>query len=561
LLSLRVSYFVGVTFVLSCGGSGETLHDGGPDDFVLAILNPPTDSVGLAFAAQATLRVAYLDDQRVPIAGGRVSFAIEGDAKGSTLGAAQATTDGQGVAQVFVVAGAARTSFRVTAAADHALPATFYVTVSDIGFAALEITPRHVGARTGTTAVELRLYGSDTPCAGLAASGPPPSPFPSRTVADFGATAGYTNLGVTDGYTVLGWARDDAGHVLASGCLDLAAAQIHAGATLYFDLPVADVPAALLPAYLVVSSYDLSSLGSGLVSASSFWKAAGCPLGAAQLLLDCAIDALDGGDALDCSGVGSSGPAQALAAKRAPLDASGCRPVTPGALDDLVQAALTANAGAPAAQLAASRTVLQGLLSTLTVTSQLTPHGTAVDEQLLTAALGAGASPFREDLVATSRPVLLASASLAVGPTTLTVGPAGFTLRLGALLGDGFQARAIAADPTALGTAIVTAAATGGGTGCDVVSQVACSAAGLSDTCLRDACTTAVPALDAGLGRPFSRLTASGTDFARAGSATLIDADHDITAEALGPGSWMAGVKLDDGSAATFSGSWQATAP
>src|SRR3972149_3054153 len=79
----------------------------------LLVLTPPGDQIGLAFGAQAELRVRYVDPDSEPIEGARVDFAlVSTTTTGATLSAPSAATDATGIARVNVTAGAAAAPFR-----------------------------------------------------------------------------------------------------------------------------------------------------------------------------------------------------------------------------------------------------------------------------------------------------------------------------------------------------------------------------------------------------------------------------------------------------------------
>ena len=78
--------------------------------------------------ARATIVVKYHDDAGDPVAGA-VTFAIQGDAKGGSLSAASAVTDGQGLARVDVVGGTTEVAFGVRASAQYATAVDWSIAV------------------------------------------------------------------------------------------------------------------------------------------------------------------------------------------------------------------------------------------------------------------------------------------------------------------------------------------------------------------------------------------------------------------------------------------------
>src|SRR6266545_44173 len=296
-----------VLAAIGCPDSGPPQGDGdaGSSTRRLEIQVPPGDQLGLAFAETRALNVRYYDVDDTPLAGAEVGFALVvgpgSDPAGAVLSAGVATTDAEGLASVNVTGGAVVTSFRVEVEAENAPTVSFFVSVANEGFAGLHATPVQIGDRPAADFADLkvRLYGGGETCATLDPSAPTDSTFPTRTVG-FGEAAGFPQLPANLPYTLLAWGSGEAGQLLASGCLELSAAQVVAGGDLHLDLPVRDRPEALAARYALISQLDLSSLSSLLLGPRDGWGAAFCPTAAGQLLLDCAIDALDGSDPLDC---------------------------------------------------------------------------------------------------------------------------------------------------------------------------------------------------------------------------------------------------------------------
>ncbi len=390
-------------------GTNENMQMGTPDaapiGVKLTIPDPPGSSVPLAFGERGELTVSYVDDDGNPIPGAQVSFALVADPTmqesdgGSTLSTASATTDATGNATVDVVAGAAQARFRVVAQAANASPATFIVSVSNTGFATLEVTPRYVGARdeSDLTSVDVRIYSGGVVCASLMPAAPPATPYPAVTFDRFDQAAEFDALSAGDSYAALARGLDSAGRVLASGCIDLAEGQLRGGGTISFDLQVDDLPISLPATYALTSRIDLSPLELKLVAFSTVWKVAACPRGAAQLLLDCAIDALDAGDPLDCVVENPGAIAQSLQAARGTIDVNGCRAATIGnaqSLDARVMAALTPGSASPAAALAGASASLASLLGTLTISSDLSPAVTWATHTLVGLSLEVGGQTY-----------------------------------------------------------------------------------------------------------------------------------------------------------------------
>jgi hypothetical protein len=541
----------------ACGDSGTPPgHDGdaGSSTRRLEIQVPPGDQLGLAFAETRTLRVRYYDVDATPLAGAEVSFALVvgpgSDPAGAVLSAGVAVTDASGIASVDVTGGASVTSFRVQVEAENAPPVSFFVSVSNEGFAAVRARLVHEGDRAAAdfTSVNARLYGGES-CASLDPAAPPDSTFPVRTL-ELGAEAVYPQLPASLPYTLLAWGTGAAGQLLASGCVELGAAQVVAGGTLRFDVPVVDRREQLAPAYALVSPLDLDALAARVLTLDG-WGAGRCPLGAAQLLLDFAIDAL---------GPGAS--ANALAGQRGTLGADGCRAATTATGAMALEARVTAGLASADASFSTRAQTLTGLFAGLTLESRLDVR--AHSHTLAAAHVVVGSKDFRIDLVASARPVITAidvAIGLGLGASpAVSLGPHGFTLRLGSLLADAF-AQFPPAPPSdgRFGLELINdLSGPSSSTGCNALSQLACPPAGLVASCLASACTSSIPALDDALARPFVLSDGSGLDLSWSGVATGVDADLDLVAESLTPGVWSVTLTLGDQTTLTFSSQFTA---
>ena len=554
---------------VGCGGGDTppvTGGDAGPTQRRLEI-QAPGDLLGLAFGAAAELSVAYFDVDGTPLRAAEVRFSLVADATsdpaGSVLSAGSATTDDSGVAGVTVTGGAVVASFRVRVDADNAPPVFIFVQVTDAGFAALHATITHVGDRPvdDFASLDARLY-SGVSCADLGAATPPPdSDFPTRSVA-FGDDAVYAQLPANLPYTLYAWGTGANGRRLAAGCVELAGASVRAGATLALELPVVDAAEALAPRYRLTSTLDLSAVGARVVDATrTGFGAAACPTGAAQLVLDCAIDALDTSDPLDCVVAAPGGSASALLAARGAEDADGCRaPTLAGggmSLDGRVAAALVASHAGE--RFATRATVLRELFAALALDSTLevgaATHG--LDVARFVVPEGTATIDLRE----TARPVVVAhDVGIVLGSGAaplLSLASHAFTLRLGDLLAAAFVQLTPQPADGRLGRDLVAGlTGAGGTTGCSALSQVVCGPAGLGPGCVTIACTASVSALDSVLAAPFVVTNGADVDLAWSGAATSSDADLDLTIEAFVGGAWSAQLTLADGSPVAASGSF-----
>jgi hypothetical protein len=556
--------FCAMAAAAACGGDDDgdddqATPDAAPPQRKLEIVTPPGDQVGLAAGEAETLRVRYLEDG-APIAGAEVSFVLVvgpgSDPAGSTLSATRAPTGADGVAEVTVTAGATPTMFRVRAEAPAATPVEIFVAVSNAGFVALTVTPRHEGPRPDGdfAGVELRLYPG-APCALLDATAPQPSPLPPRSTA-LDTEASWPELPAGAAYTLLVWGASAGDTVLADTCIELTAEQAPPGMAVALEPVLTDRPVHLAATgYTVTTQLDLTPV-SGPMLGAGIWGQATCPLGGAQLVLDWSIDALDGGDPLDGEIVAPGAAATALAARRA-RDAQGCATATlPGAgssLDALVEPALVTETTTPHLADKAAWIVQDQL----ELVSALVPGASpgVCSHELRLARRTEGNGEIVEDLAASARPIVHVdgvACALGDGPApALTVAGHGFTLRLGAFLRHVLAV--LPAAPGALATELVAA-----GGGCAALSAAVCVAASLPADCLVAACATALPALDAALAAQLAELDGVGIDLAWSGAATATDVDLDLVAESLAGGLWSATLTSAGGAPTAVTGAFTA---
>ena len=566
--------------VHGCGDDGPT-PDAGDGQNRLEILEPPGDSIGLAFSASESLRVRYLSPSGDPIAGASVEFGLQVGANessgASALSAATATTDSAGIAQIEVTAGVTDANFRVRATADRAAPATFFVVVSDTGFASFQITPTHGGPRLTTDYinVEVRLFSPDQlDCATLDIDELPESVFPPRSIDGFVGDVLFQNLAAARPYVLVLWAEGElGGSRLAVGCVELTAEQVRVGPALQMSIDVTDRPLLWATPVAITSAVVLPDLDSAAdaVVAPDPWRVVRCDLGAAQLVVDCSLDSAIPDGALDCVVNGSDPLIDAFENARGAL-ANGCRPdeQSPGvpSLDRAVLDAMSAGpwTEANALGLAIAR---DQIIGGARLTSELSmPTTASARHRLLTLTMTAGAESRETDLTASARPVLEASATAAVDDSgRVVIGDHGFTLDFERAADEMFALELLPAfgldgRRDDLGAALIDSFESGGDDDCAAISAVACAAAGEPATCIEAACAAVGPALDARLLAWIAALGATDIDFSLTGAATIADVDFDRQVDRVGgaaelTGMWVVEVITGDGpqsGAAAFGG-------
>lgn len=514
------------------------LPDGGPPPR-LEVLDPPGSQIGLRYAQGIDLRVRLvLDDAaRTPVPKQIVRFAIFGDPAGSTLATDRGVTDDAGVASVRLQAGSEESAFRVRASGPTAgtPPVEFGVAVSRLEFVHLDVPLTWEGAAR----LRAMLHTSPT-CAELGPAQAPP-PFREQAQAGEEATLKLMNLLQRD-YAIAARAEDESGRPLAWGCVDVGQALVPPGTTLTVPVPLAGVEPSVPGRYELVTALTLPD--AAVEARTGAWdELARCAQAPAQGLLD------------EIAAAVPAAVKAAIAARRGPADAMGCRPPMAGAqasLDASLQALLTP-AGSPGRELPeiAADVLAMARAAELTSILVVTAGGpeTLVGEHALES-LTLKAAPGRSvsyDVPAAGLPLVVARnvAVTAAGPK-LTIGAHAFTLGLPRFLERAVTDVAIAPrlpavmPPTAEGlmTAVVAAAARSGTTGCAAVEDLICTTTGTTG------CAGAVaPACTAGVGHLATALEvafdwASGEDLTLSGAATIKTVTQELEADTLDPGSW-----------------------
>jgi hypothetical protein len=523
--------------------------DGGPP---LALEVIGQSQLGLHYNKAAMLEVSYhVDDPtQQPVVGQPVHFSIFGDPAGSTLSADRAVTDDSGVAQVTLTAGAAEATFKVTVSALNAPDTEFQVSVSKLDFVGLRVELAWSGSDAST--LRALLYNNRS-CAELAPAPAAPAALRSLSKSGTTVTLEFINL-LSMNYAILGRAEDASGHLIGQGCVDLPSALVPAGSTVDVPLPLSQVLASPIGSYAISTSIDVAPASSGV--ATSPWHAlTACPLGLAQALLDATSDAL-ASDALKTAIAGQRAPASGSAA---------CRPSMNGAattLDSDLEALLTTT-NAPATQLDAMVTALDGIVAKAQVASTLTVSAAGPDtltgehilDEIDTGLLPAG----KFDPVAIGLPIVdVKDVPVSFDHGKLVIGAHGFTLRLPALWLATFESGVVGPKfptlmpPTTRGwLGLAVGAVTHGGmSGCAGIEDLICqkTAAPSCSGNVAPACTTALDHLSGQLEAGFR--TINGIDFTLSGQCTASDTDNDLLIDRLDSGTWTSPVAAT----ATFGG-------
>ncbi|MEM9494191.1 MAG: hypothetical protein AAGC55_33910, partial [Myxococcota bacterium] len=338
--------------------------------------------------------------------------------------------------------------------------AYFYVTISDIGFAQLTVTPVHDGWRDPGqfTRIGMRLYPAQTvrcsdvrPDAAIADL--PEYLGPPRLLDGFSDTASFLNIGAGEPHTAIAWSEvrdpppgvDEDPLAVGYGCVDLSARQLPNSpvqvAVVIGDRDLVADESAL------VSSFDLAPVRTALQlrGLQRPWQILACPAGPGQLLLDCTLDAVAPDGSLDCAATASTDLTEAVAALRGPPDGMGCRPpdLPDGpSLDRQLTEAVAAGASFPVDDVLLDMLAVRtSALQSIELVSRLSTlaEGAArhrLDELVF---VGPSGGEFRRALAATSQPVIArAPVAIDVDGDQLSLAAHSFTLRYGSAAAAAF---------------------------------------------------------------------------------------------------------------------------
>ncbi len=535
----------------------------------LEILDPPGSQIGLRFSRSLDLAVRYVSDDVAAqaIRNEPVHFAIFDDPVGSTLSRDTVSSDDEGLAVVTLNGGTQEGSFRVRASASGAADVEFAISISELEFVEIDAKIEDPLPNTGERALYAALYVDKT-CAEL---GPAPKMLgAARTLSKSpakSATLAFVNL-LSRSYAVVGRV-EDAGRLVAYGCLDIDRALAPPGAHLSLPLPMS----ALAPA--VVGGFDLiTQLGSKRSERSDalfadFDVVERCDGHLGQLLLDELIARLSVARAAQASA--HRGPSAPMSVGQSTVS---CRPGKLAAIDTL-DAELNAlvSTGPNGVARAALWTDLDAILASAVMSSHLTLRPTAANarddasspQRLLatheagTITLSLGSATRAYDLAALGRPVFAAIGVEALRETDkLVLSSHDLPVGLPQLWSASWDELAIATRLPALTDATVGGwvhacageAQRNAKLGCAAIEDLLCERtdpSGCAGT-LITACTQAVAAVADRL----AGVSAKAFTLSLQGSARIVDDDGDLVGERLDGGTWVATGTLSQGLA--FSG-------
>jgi hypothetical protein len=547
-------------------------------------LSAAEETVKVPPGGTAVLGFALAGPTGAPLPGAPVSFAIInlpiGAAQGATLNEASAVTDADGRCTARVSAGLA-TVFRVRATSANAT-AEVAVVVGAGQDGAIEVAPFFpvpAGAHAAAVATSIEVLLLDNrSCSGIDLRNPPESARSSHTVPASGATVPYGFLQTNVSYAIVGRARDGGG-VRALGCTDLPGSVLVVGGSVQVALPLIDAGPNPAGTYVATSPLPISPPLPAAASLAATWRdLTDCPLDPAQLLLDCAIDALGPAtDPSDCIPTAAEGPVgDALSALRGQflLGPDGapapCRGSKAGGGAISIDATVQGMFGSPLPQafiaLASAAADAPHLFDQLRLRSTLDVRATRsltdvdVTHTLMSLSFTLPSASTDVSLVKLGLPVLAAQASGTVTDDLLTIEPHGFTVRLGQAARAAFGAlslarRGLPATAPEVVAAVAALAHTDDGqlAGCVAIDEVLCPRVSQPAGCLVTACATGLNVLAARLDAAFAAADGTDLDLYLAGSAPLLETRADGLADRLGDvpgghaGTWNIDLRPRDG--------------
>jgi hypothetical protein len=565
----RIAHVFALLATAAC--SGDAAEDRSPEaPRELTLIDPLASDAGLKPGFSQRISVLYTSNRGTALHGLPVLFTLVGDPKGSTLSADTVYTGRDGSATIQLNAGSAETSFAVHIDAAKAPTRVIYVEVGAVGFGSINATSAYddtTSAHGGEILLVDYLLYEGMNCAQHAPYMPPEA---ARTLADSepSTPTRFGALRVGQDRTLLSLGFDSEGHLRASGCVDLPADLIRAGSTINLEIVLSELTPMVAGDYEVRTELRFDGTDGPIAEALAPWKALGaCVDAPIQRLLDCALDALDAGDPLDCSVEGASALTLTLIEERGVLGEDGCRDSQTASAKPSLETTLYT---------LMSEADRDGLLDTLDTTHaravELLTHvrlqsqmsldltGQAGAQSLLSAThrlvrvsfVGADDSKIAFSAAEAAFPVPLSSPIAAVVEEGQKISFPRHLLGLnfGRLarraLADGvLTADGVPAAPTDLVQATVELVTAGGyAPGCPSLSALTCGRAAQPDDCLLAACEAGVAALAKQLVDGFIQLETSAPDLELAGQAYVLEASGDLVSkgfsgrEGTGPAEW-----------------------
>jgi len=478
-------------------------------------------------------------------------------------------------------AGRELTTFEVRVSAPNASDLSLVVSVNERGeFAMLDVVAQPLGPLVAEGTLRAFLWDQSAAgpsCGDISPYAPPATPrVKHASAAD--AILNFGALEPSHGYTLLvTW--EETGSLYAAGCTEIPATALVPGAAIRVLVPIHLTNLRPQGPYVVKTRLLVGRLDL-ITGAFGF---AACPLGPADLILDCLLDAFQtsGEDPLDCvpSQEDLAQPvAITLSAHRGALLPTGCHDasiiptVQSPSLESVLHNHLASSdpALASALAVAVAPDTVSRALAEATLSSELTfeptpSEGHFVARHVLTKLVflsGQGDASWKTDLWTLGLPHLVAQdiAARRLATGEVAIAQHKFSLRFGRLarqaLGELiFAPLGLPKESSDLVTLLLQAIASDHGSACEALDALLCDAAGLQTGCLPN-CEDALARLPSAFDARFRALD-GGADFMLEGTARLANASSGPEATSLQDGLWTVGLGPSSSRitfAATFAG-------
>lgn len=518
----------------ACGGVSAPPADGPVATLALVA---PESPIGLSYGEQAMLLLRYRQYGQ-PQAGVTLRLVTDGTAGGATLSTASVVTNDRGEASALLTSGASEAAFHVVVSAPLASDLVIDVAVSRYAFGSMAVDIDG-SPYSGASGVRAGLF-TDVDCALL-----PPTPKLLGALRSLARAERRTllmfNTLLRRGYSVVGRAEDNAGHLLAYGCVEVSEQILSAG----LQVPVT-VP--LRPIYPdPVGSYSLRSDLRLPVAALAPWATLACPSGLGQTLVDAVVAALTPAD---------RDLATRLTSARGAIDARGCR--IPAAMDPDQGAQSLLGVGPMGSTLAAVATDTYSIMGAAVLASRLdvrgaTGQGFLADHMVSTLTLSTPATPVTYPLTDVYSPIAR-DLILTQDAQELELPEHGLSLQLPRLWRKAqqdlvLQPRRLMMTPSQIWQQAIMAARSGMLTGCTALEAAIC--ASLAQPCkgpVETACTLATAAVGAKMASSLDDST-KPIDLRYATTIVMDDPDGTLQARGLSLGQLGGTIELHDGAA------------